>query len=122
MTIKGENILALIAYYSKIKGYPQRSFIVNFCRDFDFNYNQWNAYVVEKQKIGIKPIFDIIKIFPHVNLNWLFKNEGEMFLDKTPTENSNIPDYLKEENKEINLEDIYKEIQHLRQVIEKQDF
>jgi hypothetical protein len=42
MYIDGAKIKSLICY-GKDKDYPEKSYAM-FCKDFDLNYNQWNAY------------------------------------------------------------------------------
>ncbi|MBC7847222.1 MAG: hypothetical protein H7Y10_12095 [Flavobacterium sp.] len=79
MNIEGSKIKALIEVYGRSKDYPEKSYLPFFCRDFDVNYTQWNAYTRGKQNLGTK-IFDLlIDIFPSLNLNWLLKDEGQMF-------------------------------------------
>lgn len=79
MNIEGEKIKALIEVYGKSKGYPEKSYLPKFCEDFNLNYVQWFSYSNNKQKAGIKILYILMNIFPKLNLNWFFKNEGGMF-------------------------------------------
>lgn len=80
MTIEGEKIMALIEVYGKQKEYPEKSYIPKFCKDFELNYVQWFSYTKDQQNPGIKIIYILMNIFPNLNLNWLLKSEGSMFL------------------------------------------
>jgi hypothetical protein len=50
MYIDGAKIKSLISSYGKDKDYPEKSAM--FCKDFDLNYNQWNAYTRGAQVVG----------------------------------------------------------------------
>lgn len=115
MNIKGEKIKALIESYSKEKGYPQRAHIVKFCEDFNLNYRQYSAYVAETQPVGLKIVYDLIRIFPKLNLNWLFNNVGEMFLRHENEKENEV--YTNTEEEEASIEAILKEIKGLREIL-----
>lgn len=80
MDVDGGKILALIAHYGKEKGYEEKSYLRAFTKDLELNYVQWSAYTRGSQNLGIKIIDTLINVFPNINLNWLLKDEGEMFL------------------------------------------
>lgn len=79
MEISPDKIKKLIDLYGMIHDYPKKSYVVFFCGDNDLNYNQWNNYLRGKQAIGMKVISDLMMIFPDLNMNWLFKDEGFVF-------------------------------------------
>ncbi|MFV5696655.1 hypothetical protein ACM55G_14595 [Flavobacterium sp. LB3P122] len=80
MYVDGEKFVSLIATYCKDKGYPEKSYLPMFCKDFDLSYNQWHAYTKGKQVVGTKIIQRLIDIFPKMNLNWFIKDEPNMFI------------------------------------------
>lgn len=116
MSVDGEKIKQLVKYYGQLHGYPEKSYLAKFCEDNSLNYNQWNAYTRNKQEIGIKIIHFLIDIFPDLNLNWFFKNEGEMNSDgklmvfEEPQE---------ELLKEISQIDIYKKLELIHYDLKK---
>lgn len=81
MVVEGDKIKELIADYSKGKGYPEKSYVTQFCEDFSLNYKQWNAYCNGSQDLGIKIIQILMDIFPNLNLNWLLKDDSSKYLD-----------------------------------------
>lgn len=81
MNIDGEKIKQLIEIYGETKGYAKKSHLSLFCDDHDLNYKQWTAYCRNTQKLGLKIIYDLITIFPDLNLNWLFKDQGEILIN-----------------------------------------
>lgn len=110
MYIDGDKIKGLISAYGKSKGYPEKSYTAMFCKDFDLNYNQWNAYTRGAQVVGNKITLKLMEIFPNLNLNWLIKEETNMFTEEDKKEvlvNEPIPNY----KKEITLEDIYSKLE-----------
>lgn len=80
MTIDNEKLKLLINHYGSTREYPVKSYVPMFCEDNNLNYIQWNTYLRGAQKIGIKIVYDLLNIFPDLNLNWLFKDEENMFL------------------------------------------
>lgn len=81
MTIPGDRILALISHYGKVRGYAEKSYLTQFTEENELNYGQWSNYTRNAQSTGPKVLEAILKIFPEINLNWLIKGEGEMFLN-----------------------------------------
>jgi hypothetical protein len=81
MYVPGDKIAQLIDHYGKSKGYPAKSYLKNFTKDFELNYNQWNSYCNQNggDNAGIKVLGVLLKIFPDLNLNWLFKDDYNMF-------------------------------------------
>jgi hypothetical protein len=92
MYVDGSKIKSLISVYGNSKDYPEKSHTALFCKDFELSYNQWNAYTRGAQLIGTKVTQKLIEIFPDLNLNWFFKDMGEMFISEHdyPT-NSRVP-------------------------------
>lgn len=41
---------------------------------------QYITNLTNKKKLGLKPIYNIKKLWPDVNLNWLLFGQGSMFL------------------------------------------
>jgi hypothetical protein len=80
MNVDSEKIKMLIEHYGKLKGYPQKSYLMKFAEDFELNYNQWNAYTRGQQVIGLKIIHILMEVFPDLNLNWLLKDDYNMFV------------------------------------------
>jgi hypothetical protein len=105
MYIEGEKIKSLISIYGKSQEYPEKSYTAMFCKDFDLNYNQWNAYTRGAQVVGNKITLKLMDIFPDLNLNWLLKDEKNMF-----SGSENVP-VIKEPApkpaKKIEKQDIY---------------
>lgn len=110
MNVKGTKIKSLVDYYANMKDYPSKSSLAKFCEDYDLNYNQWNAYIRETQAVGIKIIHQLMDVFPKLNLNWLLKDEGEMFVDETIMVLNEPKESIK---KEISSEDIYKKLEKI---------
>lgn len=109
MYVDGAKIKSLISTYGKSKEYPEKSYTAMFCKDFDLNYNQWNAYTRGAQVVGPKITQKLMEIFPDLNLNWFFKEEKNMFVG----ENTDLM-VLKEPEpkyqKKIGQEDIYNKL------------
>jgi hypothetical protein len=80
MDVDGDKIKKLIALYGKDRGYAEKSYVAMFCEDWELNYNQWNAYTRGAQKAGIKIIHQLMDVFPDLNLNWLLKDVGDVFI------------------------------------------
>lgn len=81
MNIEQDKIKALIEAHGKSKGYEEKSYTVRFCEDFNLNYVQWGSYARGTQKAGIKIIYHLMSFFPKLNLNWLLKDDPNMFLE-----------------------------------------
>jgi hypothetical protein len=105
MNITGEKIEKLIEIYGIKKGYAEKSYLPMFCQDFNLNYTQWNAYTRGKQNIGTKIIDLLIDIFPELNLNWLIKDDVNVFIgnDSVPV----IQELAPKPAKKIEQQDIY---------------
>lgn len=80
MNVDGEKIRTLIEVYGKEKGYPPKSYLSMFCEDNDVNYSQWNAHIGGRQVAGTKIIDKLMHVFPNLNMNWLLKYDGNMFI------------------------------------------
>lgn len=79
MYVDGAKIRKLIAVWGNNKGYPEKSYVTMFCNENNLSYNQWNAYLRGSQNLGTKIIQQLISIFPDLNLNWLLKEDLNMF-------------------------------------------
>jgi hypothetical protein len=91
MYIDGAKIKSLISSYGKDKDYPEKSYTAMFCKDFDLNYNQWNAYTRGAQVVGNKITLRLMEIFPNLNLNWLLKDtDSNMFIGEADSYSSII--------------------------------
>lgn len=86
MNIQGEKIRVLIKIYGLSKCYPEKSYLANFCRDFNLNYSQWNAHIGDRQSAGGKVLDILMQAFPDLNLNWLLKEEKNVFVEKIKEE------------------------------------
>lgn len=83
MVIDGGKILRIIEHYGEIKGYPKKSHLKGFTDDFGVNYAQWSNYTRGDQNLGIKIIDFLVEKFPNLNMNWLLKDEGDMFVNNS---------------------------------------
>ncbi len=50
--------------------------------DNDVNYSQWNAHIGGRQVIGLKILDKLMYIYPNLNMNWLLKDDPNMFITK----------------------------------------
>lgn len=80
MEINGSKIMRLIEHYGKEKGFEEKHYLRGFTNELGLNYTQWSAYTRGSQNLGIKVIDQLMQIFPDLNLNWLLKDDHEMFL------------------------------------------
>jgi len=117
MTIDGDKIKALIDVYGKSKGYPEKSYIPKFCEDFDLNYIQWFSYVKGRTNPGLKIIYNLVNIFPALNLNWLLKEDSNMFTDPNAVFVFEEPG--EEYGKEVSNNDIMKKLEIIEKEIKK---
>lgn len=86
MEISKEKIQILVNLYGLIHNHPKKSCLKLFCSENNLNYNQWNAHIGGRQVIGLKIVFKLMEIFPDLNMNWLFKNEGNVLVKPVITE------------------------------------
>jgi hypothetical protein len=119
MNVDGSKIKRLIESYGAEKDYDQKTQLRRFCEDFNLNYIQFHAYTKGTQNLGLKIIYRLMEIFPNLNLNWLLKDEENMFVGK---ENS-LPMILKEPqekySKKIGQEDIFHKLEDILVEIKK---
>ena len=112
MNVDGWKIKKLIEFYGAENGYDVKSYLPKFCEENKLNYIQWNAYTRGTQTLGIKIVYLLIDIFPNINLNWLLKDEPNMFVgDKTETIAVKEPETKYQ--KEIGPEDIYNKMEEM---------
>lgn len=120
MYIDGEKIKSLISYYGKDKGYAEKSYTAQFCKDFDLNYNQWNAYTRGAQVVGNKITLKLMEIFPNLNLNWLLKDgDPNMFIGLELDNSSVIQEPTTKYQKKIGQEDLYEKLDEILTEIKK---
>jgi hypothetical protein len=79
MNVDGEKIRTLIEVYGKEREYPSKSYLSKFCEDNDVNYSQWNAHIGGRQVVGTKILDKLMYVFPDLNMNWLLKDDPNMF-------------------------------------------
>lgn len=59
---------------------------IEFGKLLTISSSHYSEMIMERSNPSLKMIVGLLKSFPNLNLNWLFYNEGEMFLsDKTVT-------------------------------------
>jgi hypothetical protein len=118
MDINPKKILSIIEVYGKTKQIPEKSYIPRFCEDFDLNYKQWSAYARGSQAAGMKIVEFFIEIFPDLNLNWLLKDEEEMFVTSFKIKCLNEPSSLEYDKPEKaimdKLEAIHNDIKQMQ--------
>lgn len=119
MNITGEKIGRLIEFYGQEKGYEKKSHLPKFCEDFNLNYTQWNAYTRGAQNVGTKIIDLLIDIFPDLNLNWLLKDEINMFVGKESPQFQFLQEPKEKYSKKIGNEDIYNKLDEMLIEIKK---
>lgn len=117
MTIDGDKIKALIDEYGKRKGYPEKSYIPKFCEDFDLNYIQWFSYTKGKTNPGIKIIYFLVNIFPELNLNWLLKEDLNMFT--VPNAVFAFEEPAEKYGKEVTTNDLMKKLEEIQSDLKK---
>ncbi len=78
--IDGRKIEQLAVYYANKRGVTNNTFNY-FCMEEKLGYTKWTTY---KNKSNAKwtGLLELIRIFPNLNLNWLFKDIGPMMLDE----------------------------------------
>lgn len=105
MYVPGEKISQLIAYYGKSKNYSAAKYLKKFTEDHNLNYTQWSAYCKPNgENAGIKVLAVLIKIFPQLNLNWVFKDDYNM-METDPLSMVSEPDgYSKQNYEKVLLE------------------
>lgn len=118
MYVDGEKFISLVAVYGKDKGYPEKSYLPMFCKDFDLAYNQWYAYTKGKQVVGIKIIHRIIEIFPNINLNWFLKDDPNMFTHESDVLILEEPKAIY--NKKVTNEDLMTKLEEIQNDLKKQ--
>lgn len=121
MNVDGSKIKKLVEIYGSGKNYDTKSYLAKFCEDNNLNYIQWNAYTRGAQTLGIKIVYLLIDIFPNLNLNWLLKDEGDIFTSEE--ENVMIVNDLKSEYvktpKDVTNEDLMKKLEEIEKDIKK---
>lgn len=119
MSITKEKIKELIEVYGFRKDYPEKSHLKRWCEDFEFNYTQWNAYTRGSQKIGVKIVEQLIDIFPELNLNWLLKDEPNMFIEEIAGNKVILKESIVIYNKEITNLDLMNKLEQIEKEVKK---
>ncbi|MEZ0182621.1 hypothetical protein AB9T89_10275 [Flavobacterium oncorhynchi] len=119
MNIESDRIKALIEYYGKNENYPEKSYTTKFCEAFGLNYIQWSSYSNGKQKAGIKIIYQLMNIFPDLNLNWLLKDDSRMFLSQNSINESEELSEKDKKDLENFVNEIRTELEELEVVLSK---
>lgn len=116
MDIDKGKVITLIKHYSTEKGYSEKSWLTAFCEDKQLNYKQWHTLLKTDKGIGIKVIDLLVDVFPNLNLNWLLKDDGEMFItgEKANIEAVNTSSSTFENEVIKRLELIQVDIQYLK--------
>lgn len=118
MYVDGDKIKSLISVYGKNMDYPEKSHTALFCKDFGLNYNQWNAYTRGAQVVGTKITQKLMEIFPNLNLNWFFKDAGEMFIGEDQVQML-VSEPKEKYTKKIGQEDLYNKLEEILVEIKK---
>ncbi|WP_417365974.1 hypothetical protein [Flavobacterium beibuense] len=117
MDVNGSKIKALIEHYGQQKNYEEKSYLVKFAADHGLNYKQWNNYIRGNQAAGIKIVSFLIEVFPDLNLNWLLKDQGNMFAEVNSLPMSQEPSARY--GKKIDNSDIYRKLEEIQNDIKK---
>lgn len=114
MVVKPEKIKAVIQYYGRIKGYPEKSYIPKFVDDFELNYNQWASFCNGNQPAGYKVVDIFIHIFPDIDANYLIKDSIPVNADMFNLEKNSVLVLQEPEEtikKEISNEQIFTKLE-----------
>lgn len=112
MYVPAEKIMALIEFYGKSKGYPAKSYLKKFTEDWNLNYNQWQAYVTDSANAGIKVLGVLMEIFKDLNLNWVFKDDYNMFQNQIINMVAEPDQYTRE-----NYDLLVAQVEHYKKVL-----
>lgn len=119
MNVEGEKIKMLIEFYGSEKQYEKKTQLRKFCEDFDLNYIQFHAYTKGTQNLGFKILHTLMEIFPDLNLNWLLKNEQNMFVGKENPVFQTLNEPKEKYSKKIGQDDIYNKLEDILIEIKK---
>lgn len=119
MSIAKEKIKKLVEVYGFSKNYPEKSHLKRWCEDFDFNYTQWNGYTRGTQKIGVKIVEQLMDIFPELNLNWLLKDEHNMFSEEKEGNELTLKESTVIYSKEITNLDLMNKLNQIEKEVKK---
>lgn len=117
MNVEGEKIRTLIELYGKERNYPPKSYLSKFCEDNEVNYSQWNAHIGGRQVVGIKIIDKLMYVFPNLNLNWLLKDDPNMFTDESGLMILSEP--KEKYNKKVTNEDLMTKLEEIERELKK---
>ena len=116
MIINPAKISAVIEYYGKIKGYPEKSHLTKFTEDFKLNYKQWAAWCNGGIPAGYKIVDIFLDIFPAIDTNWLIKEsvseKEDMFL-LSGTKVYTVQEPTEPIKKEITNEQIFTKLEEI---------
>lgn len=117
MNVDGSKFKKLIEWYGNEKKYEQKSHLRKFCEDFDLNYIQFHAYTKESQNVGIKIIYRLMDIFPNLNMNWLLKDDPNMFTHESGLLILSEP--KEKYNKKVTNEDLMTKLEEIEKELKK---
>lgn len=93
---------------------PVKERLMQLCEALDMTSNQFSLQIGKSREfvrkitgeIGSDVLRNIYRIFPDVNIIWIITGEGEIFLSPNGinSNDNNLTNYLKEENKELKEE------------------
>ncbi|WP_291585869.1 hypothetical protein [Bacteroides sp.] len=93
---------------------PIKERLVQLCDALNVTPNQFSLQIGKSREfirkitgeIGSDALRNIIRIYPTINIMWIITGEGEKFLspDNSGSNDNNLTNYLKEENKELKEE------------------
>lgn len=93
---------------------PVKERLIQLCEALDMTTNQFSLKIGKSREfvrkitgeIGSDALRNILRSFPNVNLVWIITGEGEIFLSPNDikSNDNNLTNYLKEENKELKEE------------------
>ncbi|MEN9909101.1 MAG: hypothetical protein RLZZ540_2250 [Bacteroidota bacterium] len=118
MNVDGNKFKSLIEWYGTEKNYEKKSHTRRFCEDFDLNYIQFHAYTKETQNVGIKIIYRLMDIFPNLNMNWLLKDDPNMFTHESGLLILSEPKATY--NKKVTNEDLMEKLNEIHSDLKKQ--
>lgn len=93
---------------------PVKERLIELCTDMSITPNQFSQEIGKNREfirkiigeIGSDVLRNIHRKYPTINIMWIITGEGEKFLspDNSGSNDNNLTNYLKEENKELKEE------------------
>lgn len=114
ITKLSRNIFRINGKYNMKTDTPVKERLIQLCEAMDITTNQFSLKIGKSREfvrkitgeIGSDALRNILRSFPEVNIVWIITGEGEIFLspDEIKSNDNNLTNYLKEENKELKEE------------------